>query len=40
MRSFRIFIALICLGFTGLVAEAFINIKNKEVNKPEVAGKG
>lgn len=40
MRSFRIFIALISLGFTSLVAEAFISIKNKEVNKPEAAGKG
>ncbi len=40
MRSFRIFIALICLGFTGLVTEAFITVKNKDTSKPEAAGKG
>jgi hypothetical protein len=39
MRSFRIFIALICLGFTGLITEAFITIKNKDTGKP-AAGKG
>jgi len=40
MRSFRIFIALICLGLIGLVTEAFITIKNKNISKPEAAGKG
>lgn len=40
MRSFGIFIALICLCFTSLVTEAFIAIKNKDTRKPEVAGKG
>lgn len=40
MRSFRIFIALISLGFTGLLTEAFITIKNKDIIKPEAAGKG
>ena len=40
MRSFRIFIALISLGFTGLLTEAFITIKNKDISKPEAAGKG
>lgn len=39
MRSFRIFIALICLGLTGLITEAFITIKNKDISKP-AAGKG
>lgn len=40
MRSLRIFIALICLGFTSLVTEAFITIKNKHITKPEATGKG
>lgn len=40
MRSFRIFIALICLGLTSLATEAFITIKNKQISKPEAAGKG
>lgn len=40
MRSFRIFIALISLGFTGLLTEAFITIKNKDISKPDGAGKG
>jgi hypothetical protein len=40
MRSFRIFIALICLGFVGLVTEAFITIKDKDISKPQAAGKG
>ena len=40
MRSFRIFIALICLGLTGLLTEAFITIKNKDISKPEAEGKG
>jgi hypothetical protein len=39
MRSFRIFIVLICLGLTGLVTEAFITIDNKDISKP-TAGKG
>jgi len=34
MRSFRIFIVLICLGLIGLVTEAFITIKGKEITKP------
>ena len=40
MRSFRIFIALIFLGLTGLLTEAFITIKNKDISKPEAEGKG
>jgi len=40
MRSFRIFIAMVCLGLTGLVTEAFITINNKNISKPEAAGKG
>ena len=40
MRSFRIFIALISLGFSGLLTEAFITIKNKDTGKPDAAGKG
>lgn len=40
MRSFRIFIALISLGFTGLLTEAFITIKNKDISKPDAAVKG
>ena len=40
MRSFRIFIMLMCLGLTGLVTEAFITITNKNINKPEATGKG
>jgi len=39
MRSFRIFIALICLGLTGLLTEAFITIKNKDIDNSTV-GKG
>lgn len=39
MRSFRIFIALICLGLTCLLTEAFITIKNKNISNP-VPGKG
>ncbi|HEY9004075.1 MAG TPA: DUF1223 domain-containing protein [Mucilaginibacter sp.] len=39
MRSFRIFIALICLGLTGLLTEAFITIKNKDISVPAI-GKG
>lgn len=40
MRSFRIFIAVICLGFIGLVTEALITIKDDDISKPAAAGKG
>lgn len=40
MRSFKIFIASICLGLTGLLTEAFITIKNNDISKPKAAGKG
>ena len=40
MRSFKIFIALICLGLTGLLTEAFITIKSNNTSKPEAVGKG
>ncbi|HTK20613.1 MAG TPA: DUF1223 domain-containing protein [Mucilaginibacter sp.] len=39
MRSFRIFIVLICLGLTGLVTGAFITIKGKKIAEP-TTGKG
>jgi hypothetical protein len=39
MRSFRIFIVLICLGLIGLVTEAFITIKGKEITE-SATGKG
>jgi hypothetical protein len=39
MRSFRIFIVLICLGLIGLVTEAFITIKGKEI-ADSATGKG
>lgn len=40
MRSFRIFITLICLGLMALATEAFITIKNKSAAKPATDGKG
>ena len=40
MRSFRIFIVLICVGLIGLVTEAFITIKNKDTGNTETVGKG
>jgi len=39
MRSFRIFIVLICLGLIGLVTEAFITIKGNEITE-STTGKG
>jgi len=40
MRSFRIFTVLICVGLIGLVIEAFVTVKNKDISKPEAVGKG
>jgi hypothetical protein len=40
MRSFKIFIAIACLGFTALVTEAFITMKTHKLITPETAGKG
>ncbi|HTD39391.1 MAG TPA: DUF1223 domain-containing protein [Mucilaginibacter sp.] len=40
MKSFKIFIAITCLGFTALVTEAFITIKNNNIAKPAASGKG
>lgn len=40
MKTFRIFIALACLGFAAIVTQAFISIKNKKLTKAEATGKG
>jgi hypothetical protein len=40
MRSFRIFIILICIGLIGLATEAFITIKDKKISNPNTASKG
>jgi len=40
MRTFRIFIIIVCLGFGAMVTEAFITINNKDSFKPKEAGKG
>ncbi|MDB5141403.1 MAG: hypothetical protein JWQ66_116 [Mucilaginibacter sp.] len=40
MRSFRIFIAVACLGLAAMITQAFIIIKDKKVIKVETAGKG
>jgi hypothetical protein len=40
MRSFRIFIILLCLGFGAITTHAFILIKNKKLTVAETPGKG
>jgi len=40
MRTFRIFIAVACLGFAAMVTEAFITINNKDSLKIKETGKG
>ena len=40
MRSFRIFIAVACLGLAAMVTQAFIVIKNKKLTKVETPAKG
>jgi hypothetical protein len=40
MKSFKIFIAVACLGFTVLITEAFITMKNHKLAAAETAGKG